>query len=62
MPAKWTGDIVAMLHVHGISQKQLAEQMGLTRQYVSLVLAGNKNPSDMESRMRAAIREIIDHE
>lgn len=59
MPAKWTGEIVALLHVNEISQKELAQQLGLTRQYVSLVLSGTKDPSGMEARMRSAIGEII---
>lgn len=59
MPAKWTGEIVGMLHVNDISQKELAEHLGLTRQYISLVLSSVREPAGMETRMKDAINEIV---
>ncbi len=57
--AKWTGDIVAMLHVNGISQRELAAEMGLTHNWVSSVLNEKRYSPDIEHRMREAIARII---
>lgn len=60
MAENWTGGIVAALHVHGIKQAELAEEMDLTIQYVSMVLNGKRTPEGMKERMEAAIGAIIE--
>ena len=47
------------MHVNKITQAQLAEKMGVTREYVTMILNGIKAPKDAESRINAAIDEII---
>lgn len=54
----WTGDIVARLHVSGISQKELAAKMGIAATYVSSLLNGKRAVAGMYERMMAAIDEI----
>ena len=57
----WRSEIVGMLHEKGISQTQLAEEMGITKQYVCTILAldGRKQaPADMQERMMSAINSI----
>ena len=56
MPAKWTGEVVAALHTSKISQKELAAKMGVTVEYVSMLLNGKKTASGMRERMMTAIR------
>ena len=58
MPAKWTGDVVAALHINGITQAELARKMGVTVPYISMLLNGKKNAAGSEERMMEAIREI----
>lgn len=60
MSKEWTGRIVGLLHTHRITQTLLAEEMGLTAQYVSMVLNGKKSPKGIEERMDAAIHAIIE--
>lgn len=60
MVEAWTGSIVGLLHTHKIKQTELAQEMGVTAQYVSMVLNGKKNPKDIKERMEAAISAIID--
>lgn len=38
MLAQWTADLVGQMHKWKISMKQLADHMGLSREYVSMVL------------------------
>ena len=58
MPAKWTGDVVAALHINGITQADLAAKMGVTVPYISMLLNGKKSATGAKDRMMEAIREI----
>ena len=59
LPKNWTGDLVGLMHVHKISKKQLADHIGVTREYVSLVLNGHREPKGAEEQFKAAVNEII---
>ena len=59
MPKKWTGDLVGLMHNHRIGKADLADELGVTREYVSMVLNGHRNPDDAEARFRAAVNELI---
>lgn len=59
MTKEWTGRIVGLLHTHRITQAELAREMGLTAQYVSMVLNKKKTPKGIDERMEAAIEAII---
>lgn len=48
-----------MMHVHKISKKQLADHIGVTREYVSLVLNGHREPKGAEEQFKTAVNEII---
>lgn len=60
MLAHWIGEIVGLMHKHGISNKQLAAHLGLTPEYVSMVLNGHREPAGIEERLRNAIHEIVE--
>lgn len=59
MPKEWTGNLVGLMHTHRITNKMLADHMGITDQYVSMVLNGKREPPGAEERFRAALDEII---
>lgn len=59
LPKNWTGDLVGLMHVHKISKKQLADHIGITREYVSLVLNGHREPKGAEEQFKTAVNEII---
>ena len=58
MLKKWVGEVVGAMHILRISNKQLAAHMGVTEEYISMVLNGHREPNDIESRIRKAIAEI----
>lgn len=58
MPAQWTGDLLGEMHVKDITVSQLAEELGVTKQYVSMVLHGHRSPPDAETRFRAAVERL----
>lgn len=60
MPKEWTGDLVGLMHVHGISFTELAEEMGVTNRYVSAILNSHKEPPGIENRLRIAINRILE--
>lgn len=59
MSAQWTGDIISKLHIYHIKKKQLAERVGVTPEYLSMVLNGHRSPPDAEQRFRAALDALI---
>ena len=42
MLAQWIGEIVGQMHNSKISKSQLAEHMGVSREYVSMILNGHR--------------------
>ena len=60
MPAQWTADVVGKMHLLRISKRQIAEQMGVTPEYVSMVLNGHREPDGAEGRFRDALSRLIE--
>lgn len=58
MPELWTSEVVAEMHLHGIKQKELAEALGWTAEYVNMVLNGKRNPAGAYEKMIEAIGKI----
>lgn len=61
MLAHWIAEIVGLMHKHGISNKQLAAHLGVTPEYISMVLNGHREPTGIEGRLRKAIDEITNN-
>lgn len=59
MPKEWTGDLVGLMHNNKISIAQLAEKLGVRREYVSMVLNGHREPIGAEQKYRAAVNDLI---
>ena len=55
----WIGEMVGLMHCYRISGQQLAEHLGVTREYVSMVLNGRREPADAEERFRTAVSELV---
>lgn len=54
--------MVGLMHNHKITFQMLADKLGVTNRYVSMVLNGHRDPDDAEARFRAAVDELIaDH-
>lgn len=59
MRKKWTGAIVGKMHVESITYEELAQKLGCTKAYVSMILNGSRNPAGAEQRFRQALDELI---
>lgn len=60
MLAHWIGGLVGEMHRYRISNKQLADHLGVTREYVSMVLNGHREPAGAEKTFTNAVKEIIE--
>ena len=59
MPEKWTGEIVGIMHNARITNTELAEELGVTKAYVGMVLNGHRAPEGAEEKFRAALDRIM---
>ena len=56
---QWIVEAVGKMHVNKITQLQLAEKLGVTKDYIWMILNGKKTPKNAESRIMEALDEII---
>ena len=59
MTKKWTGNLVGLLHDNRISRTELAKELDVTREYVSMVLNGHREPEGAEEKFTAALNRLI---
>ena len=59
MLAQWTADLVGQMHKYKISKTKLADQLGVSREYVSMVLNGHRTPAGAEEKFRSAVDTIV---
>lgn len=59
MLAQWTADVVGQMHKWKIPMKQLADHLGVSREYVSMVLNGHREPAGAEVKFRAAVDALV---
>ncbi len=59
MPEKWTGRLIGTMHNENITYDDLAEELGVTKSYVSMILNGSRKPNGIRARMEGAVNEVI---
>lgn len=59
MLEKWTGEVVGTMHIYGITHRQLADRIGITNRYLSMLLNGKRKSQGSEGRVRAALMDLI---
>ena len=60
MLAQWIGDFVGRMHRHRITITQLSQEMDVTREYLSMILNGHREPLGIERRMSDALDSLIE--
>lgn len=58
MPEKWTGRLVGRMHNERITYEDLANEMGVTKSYISMILNGTRKPGGARERMEEAVSKI----
>ena len=56
MPEKWTGNLVGKMHNAKITQQDIADELGTTKAYVSMILNGTKTPKNAKQRLEEAFQ------
>lgn len=59
MPEKWTGDVLGKMHVYGITNNELADEMNVTRAYISMLLNSKRKPDGIQERIESAVSAIV---
>ena len=59
MIAQWKGDLVGRMHLHRVTITELSQEMGVTREYLSTVLNGHRDPKGMEQKMNDALDSLV---
>jgi hypothetical protein len=60
MLAQWIGDFVGRMHRNRVTITQISQEMGVTREYLSLILNGHREPQGAEQRMNDALDRLIE--
>ena len=60
MLAQWIGDFVGKMHRNKVTITQIALEMGVTREYLSLILNGHREPAGINKRLDAALDSVIE--
>lgn len=59
MPEAWTGTLIGKMHNKGITYEDLANEMGVTKAYISMILNGSRKPEGIRKRMEEAVAAIV---
>ena len=59
MPAQWTAEVIGEMHIHGITAKRLAAEVGWHEKYLSAVLNGHRQPKRAEATLRDALGRMV---
>lgn len=56
---KWIGKVIADMHLNKITQIQLADHIGVTNDYISLILLGKRKANDnIKERIIVGVKEL----
>lgn len=56
---QWIAEVVGRMHINKITQTELAKKLGVTNDYVWMILNGKKSPKGVEARIKSAVNELI---
>ena len=59
MPEAWTGELLMKMHNNGIKRVHVARELGVTKEYIGMILNGVRSTPGMRARMEAAVDRLI---
>ena len=60
MNEKWTGVLVGKMHNERVTYQDIADEMAVTKSYISMILNGSRKPKGIEKRMEDAFASVIE--
>lgn len=61
MPETWTGNLIGQMHNNKVSYADIANELGVTKSYISMILNSKRNPPEIQQRMEEAFAKIMEH-
>lgn len=59
MPEKWTGDLVARMHINRVTMVELGKELGISKNYVGMIINGVRRPAGAQERFETALERIL---
>ena len=59
MPEKWTGRLIGRMHNERVTYDDLAEELGVTKAYISMILNSVRKPDGIQKRMETAFESVV---
>ncbi len=56
---QWIAEAVGKMHINKVQQRDVAKKLGVTEEYLSMILNGKRTPKNAESQIMGAIDELI---
>lgn len=56
---KWIATMVGQMHINGITQSELAQELGIRRDYLNKILNGKKSPKNAKEKFEAALENLL---
>jgi len=60
MIEKWCGDLVGKMFRNKVTRQDLADELGVTKQYVSMLLNGERTTEGARERLENAYNTILE--
>lgn len=60
MPEKWTGKLVGRMHNERVRIEDIANQLGVSKGYISMILNGKRTPDGAKERLNGAFTAILE--
>lgn len=60
MNEKWTGNLVGKMHNEGVTYQDIADEMAVTKSYISMILNGSRKPKGIRERMENAFAAVVE--
>lgn len=60
MIEKWTGNLVGKMHNERVTYQEMADEMGVKKSYISMILNGSRKPKGIKQRMEDAFTSILE--
>lgn len=55
----WTGDLIGKMHNYEVSRQEIADVLGVTEAYLSMILNGRYAPKDARAKLEGAFHEVL---
>lgn len=60
MNEKWTGNLIGKMHNEGVTYQNIADELGVTKAYVSMIFHGARKPKGIRERMEEAFNAVVE--